>query len=78
MGASPNLEAARNSAWFQLKMGGHRNKELQAEWNGHGEAAFEFEILETLEEDVSPMVLRDVLTERKRHWAGERNARVLL
>ena len=72
--ASPNLEAARNGAWFQLRLNSHRHKALQAQWNAHGEQAFEFEILETLDEDVAPLILRDLLKERKHHWASQLGA----
>jgi hypothetical protein len=44
--SSPNLDAAQNSQFFQLRQRLHRNKELQAEWNAHGEASFRFEVLE--------------------------------
>jgi hypothetical protein len=44
--SSPNLDAAQNSQFFQLRQRLHRNKELQAEWNAHGEGSFSFEVLE--------------------------------
>jgi hypothetical protein len=43
-----------NGKRFQLQMGGHMNKALQADWNEYGEAAFEFEILEKLKENHDP------------------------
>ena len=67
--ASPNLAAAENSQFFQLRQGLHRNKELQAEWNAQGEPSFSFEILESLPEDTPSLNLRDLLVERKRVWA---------
>jgi hypothetical protein len=48
--SSPNLDAARNGAWFFLRHRYHHNKALQAEWNTHGEEAFQYEILEQLDE----------------------------
>jgi hypothetical protein len=66
--SSPNLDAAHNSQFFQLRQSLHRNKELQSEWNTQGEASFTFEILETLPEDTPPLNLRDLLNERKRAW----------
>src|SRR5580698_6360333 len=59
--SSPNLDAAQNGQFFQLRQRLHRNKELQAEWNAHGEESFEFVILETLSEETSPLLLRDLL-----------------
>jgi len=72
--SSPNLGAARNGAFFTLRAGGHRDKALQAEFTANGEPAFEFEVLETLPDDVPQLNLRDLLKERKLHWVAERNA----
>lgn len=66
--SSPNLEAARNSSWFSLRHGSYYVKSLQAEWNARGEEAFEYEILERLDDDVPPLLLRDLLQEKKREW----------
>jgi len=73
-GASDHLDSARNGLWFQLREGRHPNKRLQAAWTAHGEAEFEYAILETLDEDVSPLVLKDSLKERLKHWVGQLNA----
>ena len=73
--ASPNLGAARNGTWFQLRGGLHMDKKLQAEWNAHGEDAFEFEVLETLDDDVPALNVRDVLQEKKRQWIAQLGAR---
>ena len=72
--ASPNLDAAQNSQFFQLRQRLHRNKELQAEWNAHGEASFRFEVLEKLSEDIPSLNLRDLLAERKQAWAEQSQA----
>ena len=69
--SSTNLDAAQNSQFFQLRQRLHRNKELQAEWNAHGEESFRFEVLEKLPEDISSLNLRDVLQERKLFWAAQ-------
>ncbi len=71
MDSSPNLEAARNGAWFQLRGGLHRDKRLQEEWNACGEEAFDFEVLETLDHDLSPVGIPDILRDKKRKWATE-------
>jgi hypothetical protein len=65
---APNLGSAGNAELFQLRLGAHRNPELQAEWNAQGEAAFTFEVLERLDEDVAPAAVKDLLKERKAHW----------
>ncbi len=46
---TPDLKTM-NGKRFQLNNGAGMNKELQAEWNEYGEEAFEFEVLEVLEE----------------------------
>jgi hypothetical protein len=70
-----NLEAANNSAWFSLRNGSHRSKSLQEEWNAHGESAFQFEILENLDEDVHPMAVADLLKQKRSHWIAQLGAR---
>jgi len=70
VGASDHLDTAQNGVWFQLRTGSHRNPQLQAAWNAHGEAAFEFEILEKFDENVSPLLLRDMAKERQAHWVN--------
>lgn len=75
--SSPNLGAARNALWFQLRAGLHRDKDLQREWSRHGEEAFEFEVVETLDEDVAAMNVRDLLREKKRGWVERLGARLL-
>jgi hypothetical protein len=46
---TPDLKTI-NGKIFQLKMGGHKNIQLQEEWKQFGEDAFVFEVLEVLEE----------------------------
>ncbi len=77
VGSSPNLEAWRNSLWFSLRGGAYPAPALQREWNAHGETAFRFEILETLDDDVSPIALSDVLKKKKLGWIGQLGARAL-
>lgn len=78
VGMARNLDATRNRSWFSLRNGMHQNKSLQQEWNIHGEAAFQYEILERLEEDVHPLALDDLLKTKKRDWAARLNAQPLL
>jgi len=72
--SSPNLDAAQNGQFFQLRQGLHRNKELQKEWNSQGERSFEFTVLEALPEDTPSLNLRDLLAERKQAWATQPSA----
>ena len=72
--ASTHLDSERNGIWFQLRLGLHQNKRLQTAWNATGEEAFKYEILETLEDDVLPLAIKDVLRERQKHWEKELGA----
>lgn len=78
VGTSRNLDATRNRSWFSLRNGSHIDKPLQAEWNAHGEAAFQYDILETLEGDLHPLAVADLLKEKGKHWVSELSARPLL
>jgi hypothetical protein len=75
--AARNLEAAKNSNWFQLGFGSHRTPSLQQEWNQHGEAAFTYEVLETLPEDAHPLAVKDLLEAKRKQWVAELNASVM-
>ncbi len=70
-GSAQNLDTAKNSAWMTLNSGRHLERSLQAEWARLGEDAFEFVILETLEEDLLPMAVKDLLKEKQRLWAKQ-------
>lgn len=50
VGATPNLPGMLNRQRFQLEMGSHPNRELQADWNEFGADAFQIEALDTLEQ----------------------------
>jgi hypothetical protein len=54
VGSSVNLPAILNRHRADLKMGAHRNQELQRDWNELGEDAFAFEILDTLKPREEP------------------------
>lgn len=77
VGASRNLDGQRNSSMFSLRLGRHRNKDLQAAWNAAGgEPGFEFVILEQLEDEELGPIGRDTwLKERERHWRAALDAR---
>jgi hypothetical protein len=75
--SSLNLDATQNSLWYFLRNGYHADKPLQAEWNTHGAEAFQYEILEKLDEDILALEARDLLKEKKRHWAAHFGAQTL-
>ena len=78
VGASPNLDATKNGCWFMLRGGLHQAKSLQAEWNARGEAAFEYEVVEVLDEDVHPLELAELLKACRAKWVAQLNAQPLL
>jgi hypothetical protein len=78
VGAAPDLDAARNGAWFTLRTGSHRQPDLQAEWRAHGEDQFRFEVLEELDGDIFPLLLSDALNQKKAEWAQREGATTLL
>ncbi len=54
VGTSTNLPGVFNREKFQLNLGGHPNKGLQADWNETGGDSFDFEILDELKPTENP------------------------
>jgi hypothetical protein len=77
VGSSPNLDAAPNSNWFQLRSGVHRNKAMQTAWTQHGESTFLFEVVEQFEEDIAALNLRDHMAHKKAEWCEVLQAKAL-
>lgn len=50
LGASRNVQAALNRARFELGMGKHADRVLQAEWDRSGVEGLAFEVLELVKE----------------------------
>lgn len=48
--ASRNVHAAINRIGFELRLGSHPDRALQAEWNSGGAGRFSFEVLELVRE----------------------------
>lgn len=77
LGGSQDLPGALNRHRFQLKMGSHQNRALQADWKSLGEDAFEVEILDELKPTegapVDPVrelaVLLELWMEKLQPWA---------
>ena len=69
LGSSLNLDGALNGHKFTLKIGSHRNKALQDDWNQYGEENFIFEILEVVQVRDDPNFnLSDELTLLEMIW----------
>lgn len=78
VGATPDLATRRNGMWFALKHGSHPEPSLQAAWNAHGEAAFSFEPLETIDDrELEALGRASLLKARRQHWLGTLGARGL-
>jgi hypothetical protein len=75
VGQSRNLQQQPNGIWAGLRLGGHPNPALRAAWAQHGEAAFVFEVLETIEHEGLSAYGRDnLLKARDVHWRAELSA----
>lgn len=75
VGTSKDLDQQQNRIWFGLKTGGHPNRELQAAWREHGEAAFSYRPLETLQgDDLSPLTVNLMLKDAEKRWREELGA----
>lgn len=67
--SSRNLKNRQNGIWFSLRQGNHPNRALQAAFNAHGEAAFSYEVVETLpDEELTLYLLGALLKERAAAW----------
>jgi hypothetical protein len=72
--ATPDLNAAKNMLLFTLRNGLHTNQQLQTEWNTHGEAAFRYEVLEKLDDDLEQITWRDLLKDKRKEWIAKLGA----
>lgn len=67
-----DLQARFNRHRTELRFGSHRNKELQALWNGRGESAFRFAVVDELEhEEEGPSNVREELETLAEMWTGK-------
>ncbi|HHT90361.1 MAG: GIY-YIG nuclease family protein [Bacillota bacterium] len=63
-----DLKSAINRTLFQLKWGGHPNKELQRDWNDLGPENFEVEIVDELAYTEDQQDFRDDIAELQSIW----------
>jgi hypothetical protein len=77
VGESRNLEAQQTSLWFAMRLGSHPHRDLVEAWAQHGEAAFSFEVLETLDPELSPTARATASKEAATLWREELKARPL-
>ncbi|WGR94713.1 GIY-YIG nuclease family protein [Bradyrhizobium sp. ISRA443] len=74
VGQALDLEKIQNRIWFTLRMGDHRDAELQRAWTTHGEASFSLETLERIEDEELAYVRDKLLKERVQRWRVRLNA----
>jgi hypothetical protein len=76
VGQSPNLNQMQNRIWFGLRQsGGHPNAALRAAWAAHGEAAFSFEVLETIDDSgLGAIGVAHLLKARDAYWRAQLDA----
>jgi hypothetical protein len=77
VGVSRNLDATKNGCWFFLRGGLHQEKSLQKEWSTQGESAFQYEVLDELNNDVNPLNVADLLKEKQNEWVARLDAQPL-
>ncbi|WP_237155648.1 GIY-YIG nuclease family protein [Oryzibacter oryziterrae] len=77
IGETANLEGILNRQMFSLRIGSHPVATLQGAYRAHGEAAFAFEVLESLEDEEIPAIRAKWLRDRVAHWRAERGAAVV-
>jgi hypothetical protein len=73
VGPALDIEKIQNRIWFSLRMGGHKNPDLQRAWATHGEAGLSFEIVEQLKDEELAYVRDALLKERLAHWRAALN-----
>lgn len=69
----PDAKALENRLGFMLRQGGETTPGMRAAYAEAGE--LRVEVLERLDEDLSPMARERVGDERLEHWAAELGAR---
>ena len=68
IGESRQVDSHRNRLWFSLKNGSYPIRTLQAAWIQYGEQLFDFEVLEHLDDDLTPYLQQKALRERLDFW----------
>ena len=74
VGQALDLEKIENRIWFTLRMGSHRNAELQRAWAAHGADNLSLQTLERIEDEELAYVRDTLLKERVQHWRTQLNA----
>ena len=68
LGSSLTVHGSLNRHLMELKAAGHRNRDMQADWNTYGQDGFTFEMLETVTEKPGNTSLEDELSLLEDIW----------
>lgn len=68
VGSAPDLSTIQNRLWFTLRQQSNSHRSLQETWTRYGAEAFEFEIVERLEDEDIDYIRGRLLTARLLHW----------
>lgn len=69
VGRAPDVATIENRLGFALRMASTPHRSLQAAARAHGAEAFDFEIVERIDEpDSSPALVAAILKRRLEHW----------
>ena len=71
VGGTPDFSRIQNRLWFTLRQGASTHPSLQSAWNSNGFDAFDFEIVERLDEEPVSYVRNRVMRERLAWWAEQ-------
>jgi len=74
VGGAPDLSTIQNRLWFTLRQGTNTHPSLQGAWNAHGSEAFDFEIVERLDDEPVGYIRNRVMKERLVSWAEQLQA----
>ncbi|MHC2338828.1 GIY-YIG nuclease family protein [Bradyrhizobium sp. USDA 4454] len=74
VGQALDLDKIQNRIWFTLRMGSHRNADLQCAWTAHGADNLILDTLERIEDEELGYVRDALLKERVAHWRMQLNA----
>src|SRR3954469_5171520 len=74
VGSAPDLSTIWNRLWFTLRQGTNPHRSLQSAWNAHPGEAFNFEIIERLDEEAIGHVRDRAMKGRLAHWEDQLRA----
>lgn len=74
VGSAPDLSTIRNRLWFTLRQGASTHTSLQEAWTRHGAEAFNFEVVDRIEDEPNGYVRSRRMKERLERWVDQLQA----